>query len=60
MGTISGKVKEKNRKRKRRLAGWQKRHRVGAGESVHRVRRGQVPLTPVPIQMPLCGTGAIF
>lgn len=60
MGPTSRKVKEKNRKRKRRLAEWQKRRRVEAGERVNRVKRGQVLLTPVPIQVPLCGTGTIF
>lgn len=41
-------MKDKNRKNKRRLIEWWKRHRVGAGEKVHMVKRGQVPLTPVP------------
>lgn len=48
MATTRRKVKDKNRKNKRRFIEWWKRHRVGAGEKVHMVKRGQVPLTPVP------------
>lgn len=47
MGTTGREVKDKNRKRKRRLADWQERHRVGAGE-MQMVKRCQIPLTPVP------------
>lgn len=39
---------ERNRRRKSRLAGWWERHKEGAGEKVHMVKRGQVPLTPIP------------
>lgn len=48
MDTTGRKVKDKNRKRKRKLADWQESHRVGAEEKVHKVKRCQVPLTPVP------------
>lgn len=50
-------MKDKNKKRKRRLADWSERHRVGAGE-VHMVKRCQIPLTPVPGAT--SGTSAIF